>query len=526
MCNDNRETNSTVGADNSDEPARQRRMVNLTNLLPTERTTHFDKIILKISEIEFSAANQNCFNILKANLSDGFAGGVFRITNNSRNTNSATNNYINITIERHLLYSGKITLKKVGTRNAVMSMDLTLNPSRFIAHLNSREEFQGTGAYERLEQATPNSVLTANSSYGAQAAQLSLRHNDNHFGLATDLFTQSTPWQLTMLYIRKVMEHIINTMMSTGNVRVTMEGLRYAEENGISINEPVRQNPNHMTTDFNLDNWVVREAEVYSDIPVRNAQLYLHGTLPYWERLFRDHITNFYQAEAEREEENYRPSHRSEYDDVSVSGELRNFVRVSVYAKTDNRIRMEVRYLRRTLRTTLGITREQLAQRFDSFEEFMRLTLNAGIQDVRTVIGRLPDFIRDGRTSQEPISISEYAEFLSALQSALLQTYQRDTQHSDGVDSLLYNQAYERILSACMTRGYVTVHNAPPTGSLHDIMKQALQAMLRYFNRSTIYRGTPQHRRYTLKPVYFGTFMTVASAFPDHRARFALGDEE
>lgn len=96
----------------------------------------------------------------------------------------------------------------------------------------------------------------------------------------------------------------------------------------------------------------------------------------------------------------------------------------------------------------------------------------------------------------------------------------------DELDASLYNEAFNRILNACMTRGRITVRKRAACGHVDAILRQALNHMQpEFFRREEVRYGNSRHYQYTLNLPYFQTLRNVAASFPDHRARF-IEDEQ
>lgn len=488
---------------------RRRRRLNLTSHVAPDAHAFIDKMDIRLgANNNYQARNNSCLvysNVqqlldLQETLCDDSNGTALFSSEN------VGENYRKLALRAGWLFKADIIFKNITATSANISFDLKLNCARFIAH-NARR-FTTESAVDDLRAADAREVLRVDESIRHGLRQSSLDRQDNHFSYHNKLVEYAELDDLIKIYINHVMALLLNELHHTGGVYFLHEQTRMLLDNQIFVTRNRRrqlsyisENTDVVRLNLDLSGWLITTVEAYFDTYTPNALSYLHSIRPYLIHHMHTAIINYYGEPnlMVGEDDAALPAEEQRLNSISVVSKIHDKLEVSIYAKTANSLRLEVRYLNGSLRTLLRNQASGVGNQYADITALLsRLSRNASGRIAR-IIEVIPMEVREGMAGQNHVSVANYRDFLGAVS-----------------ENARNRDVFERILEACLITGNITVERNPlPSDAFECQLLEALTQLEEddYFFSSTIQRRANYFIRFSLTPRYMESLNAVASVF-------------
>lgn len=322
------------------------------------------------------------------------------------------------------LFSGSLFVRSPSEvrREAALEIALTLNPSRFLAHLRPEE----LRAYWR----DPEAVLRVRRDRQAEASRYTLDGRDNV--VPEEMIRTARPFgRYAARYVMAVIR-LIEGRLAGYSDPAPLPGIGPSEWNtdegtGVGC---------YQDTDFRIEfdwgEWVVKHAEVYWEFRARDAVSLTH------------HLeTRLHAAVEEAATESYgvprpvpprRPGQarwRTLKNAIATTHVIGgDHINLIAYAKEFDRIRFEVRYSK-NLRQALG--RRSLQARGTSHPKYIRRLLTLAVEDASERLASIFASLEDTGGARQPVVL----EGVTALFGAVLTATRGDQKRAARVLSLI-----------------------------------------------------------------------------------------
>jgi hypothetical protein len=437
------------------------------SIQPNVSLANLDAVELNINnafEINFSNIDQ--YNAFKGRLA---LSDLFR----SDGVGTASNRFVVRQENRYLperwLFKGKISFKSIGDNTFRASLNLKLNPSRFLNHFFNSHPFEG-------DFNLPEQIMSREALQVIEANPM-LENSMRGIDFADNLIPKQ--------YYRRARPVV--GVFDAYLTKVT-ELIRENLENALGQELP--QASYEFRT--HLRDWYLKSAEIYWEYAVSDAISYVNGLRSFLLPLFNDAEVAEYVLRRDQVDNSPETTFAIHRNSPSLKMNLgSNKIKLTIYSKTFDRVRLEVSY-KKNVRTLIAgrVRASDFSQEISGVVDLLNLTVTDARNRLNRVFRTMPDTDFSERSDFRTLT-----DFLSGTALAL-------TQVRIGDD-------LQRIFSLLVSNRAYEARTGSPENDFCIAMQQ--EGIFRLANGSRQARG---FKRYSLEPRYIHLVENFINSMP------------